>query len=64
VATLPEAGGRGLATALMTHALLEARSRGCTTSSLQATARGRPLYLRLGYTEIGTIQMWERRRRD
>jgi GNAT superfamily N-acetyltransferase len=63
VATLPEAGGRGLATALMSHALLEARSRGCATTSLQATARGRPLYLRMGYREIGTVEMWERRRR-
>jgi GNAT superfamily N-acetyltransferase len=62
VATLPEARGRGLATALMTYALLDARRRGCITSSLQATLRGRPLYLRLGYREIGPVQMWERRR--
>jgi GNAT superfamily N-acetyltransferase len=64
VATLPEARGRGLATALTSHALLEARSRGCTTTSLQATARGRPLYLRMGYREIGAIHMWERRQRS
>ncbi len=63
VATLPEARGRGLATGLMSHALLAARSRGCTTTSLQATARGRPVYLRMGYREIGTMQMWERRER-
>jgi GNAT superfamily N-acetyltransferase len=62
VATLPEARGGGLASALMAHALLEARERGCTTSSLQATARGRPVYKRLGYEEIGTMDMWERRR--
>jgi GNAT superfamily N-acetyltransferase len=62
VATLPEARGRGLATALMTHALLEARRRGCITSSLQATQRGRPVYLRLGYRDVGPLQMWERRR--
>ena len=62
VATLPEARGRGLATALMTHALLEARERGCTTTSLQATMRGRPMYQRLGYTDIGAVHMWERRR--
>ena len=62
VATLPEARGRGLATALMTHALLEARERGCTTTSLQATMRGRPMYQRLGYTDIGAVHMWEQRR--
>jgi GNAT superfamily N-acetyltransferase len=62
VATLPEARGRGLATALMTRALLEARGRGCTTSSLQATMRGRPMYQRLGYADIGAVHMWERRR--
>ncbi len=61
VATLPEARGRGLATALMIHALVEARGRGCTTSSLQATRRGRPIYLRLGYRDIGAVHMWERR---
>jgi hypothetical protein len=32
--------------------------------SLQATARGRPVYERLGYRGIGAIEMWERRRRD
>lgn len=62
VATLPEARGRGLATALMSHALLEARDRGCTTTSLQATTRGRPVYERLGYRDIGAVHMWERRK--
>lgn len=62
VATLPEARGRGLATALMIHALLRARERGCTSTSLQATHRGRPVYQRLGYRDIGAVHMWERRR--
>ena len=53
VATLPEARGRGLATALMTQALLDARKRGCTTTSLQATKMGRPVYERLGYRDLG-----------
>jgi GNAT superfamily N-acetyltransferase len=61
VATLPEARGRGLATALVSHALREARARGCETTSLQATARGRRVYERLGYRSIGAAQMWERR---
>jgi GNAT superfamily N-acetyltransferase len=62
VATLPEAQGRGLAGALMRHALVEARERGCTTTSLQATARGKSVYDRLGYRDVGAVQMWERRR--
>lgn len=62
VATLPEAQGRGLAGALMQHALAEAGQRGCTTTSLQATARGKAVYERLGYRDIGAVQMWERRK--
>ena len=62
VGTLPEARGRGLAGGLMRQALRDARERGCTTTSLQATAMGRPVYRRLGYRELGQIEMWERRR--
>jgi GNAT superfamily N-acetyltransferase len=62
VATLPEARGRGLATDLMTRALLEARDRGCTTTTLQATKMGRPVYERMGYRNLGPLQMWERRK--
>jgi GNAT superfamily N-acetyltransferase len=62
VATRPEARGRGLATALVRQALLEAGERGLQTTSLQATAMGRPIYERLGYRDLGAIQMWERRR--
>ena len=62
VATFPEARGRGLASALMTRALLDARERGCSTSSLQATKMGQPVYERLGYCDLGSVQMWERRK--
>jgi GNAT superfamily N-acetyltransferase len=61
VATLPVARGRGLATELMTRALLDARERGCTTTSLQATKMGKPVYERMGYRDLGPLQMWERR---
>jgi ribosomal protein S18 acetylase RimI-like enzyme len=61
VATIPEARGRGLAGRLLTHALHEARARGCTTTSLQATKMGQSLYARLGYRDLGPVQMWERR---
>jgi ribosomal protein S18 acetylase RimI-like enzyme len=63
VATAPEARGRGLASGLMRRALAEARRRGCDVSTLQATTLGRPVYERLGYRSLGTIEMWERRRR-
>jgi GNAT superfamily N-acetyltransferase len=62
VATLPEARGRGLAGRLLHVALAEARERGVRTSTLQATRMGRPVYERLGYRDIGELQMWELRR--
>ena len=62
VATVPEARGRGLASRLLALALQEARERGCTTTSLQATKAGEPVYRRLGYRGLGPVQMWERRR--
>lgn len=61
VATLPEARGRRLTTRLMQVALAEGRERGCDISTLQATTLGRPIYERLGYRDIGALQMWERR---
>jgi GNAT superfamily N-acetyltransferase len=61
VATLPEARGKGLAGRLLHQALAEARDRGCTTSTLQATKLGRPVYDRLGYSDIGELEMWELR---
>jgi GNAT superfamily N-acetyltransferase len=62
VATLPKARGWGLTTRLMHLALAEGRERGCDVSTLQATRLGAPIYERLGYRDIGTLQMWERRR--
>jgi GNAT superfamily N-acetyltransferase len=61
VATLPEARGRGLATALMRRALREGLERGCATSTLQATKAGQPIYERLRYEDLGALEMWERR---
>jgi len=62
VATVPEARGRGLSTRLLEVALAEARERGMQTSTLQATKLGRPVYERIGYRDVGELQMWERRR--
>jgi ribosomal protein S18 acetylase RimI-like enzyme len=62
VATVPEARGRGLAPGLMRRALADGRERGCEVTTLQATKLGRPVYERLGYRSLGTIEMWERRK--
>lgn len=61
-ATVPEARGRGLVSGLLRRALLDARGRGCRTSTTQATAMGRPIYARLGFRDLGLLEMWERRR--
>ncbi len=62
VATLPRARRRGLAGDLLRHALVDARERGCETSTLIATPMGRPVYERIGYRPLGIVEMWERRR--
>jgi GNAT superfamily N-acetyltransferase len=62
VACLPAARGRGLATALMSRMLSEAHAEGCATTSLQASSAGYPIYRRLGYRDLGRLEMWERRR--
>ncbi len=62
VATLKKHRGRGLARRLLHVALAEARDRGLRTSTLQATKLGYPVYARLGYDAICTLQMWERRK--
>jgi GNAT superfamily N-acetyltransferase len=62
VATLKEHRGRGLARKLLHLALAEARERGMTTSTLQSTKFGLPVYERLGYETACPLQMWERRR--
>ena len=45
----------------MRQGLWDAREGGCETSTLQATADGRPVYERLGYEDLGALQMWELR---
>jgi GNAT superfamily N-acetyltransferase len=62
VATPPEQRGRGIASWLLSRALAEARARGLTSASLQATRAGAPLYERLGFRDLGYIEMWELRR--
>jgi GNAT superfamily N-acetyltransferase len=61
VATLPIAQRRGISTGLLAVALRAARDRGAVTTTLQASSQGRPVYARLGYRDLGRMQMWEHR---
>jgi GNAT superfamily N-acetyltransferase len=61
-ATLKPARGRGLGSRLMSAVLLEARRRGCTTASLQASSMGYPIYRKLGFRDLGETALWELRR--
>ena len=59
VGTAPRARGHGLATALTVEALRSAAEAACTTSTLQATLMGAPVYSRLGYRGLGEMRLWE-----
>lgn len=61
VATLPEARGGGIASRLLAVAVRAAVARGAVTTTLQATSKGAPVYTRLGYRDLGSINMWEHR---
>jgi ribosomal protein S18 acetylase RimI-like enzyme len=62
VATHPEHGRRGLAGRLLAAALVDARGRGLRTSSLQSSAKGESVYMRLGYERHFRLHLYERRR--
>lgn len=48
--------GRGVGTLVTALALAEARSRGAVDAVLVATAAGRPIYRRLGFTEVTPLR--------
>jgi len=62
VATLPEARGHGVATRLLAAVLREAQALDMDTTSLQASPSGAKVYAALGYRNLGSMGMWERRR--
>jgi len=62
VATPPEWQRRGIAGWLLWRALAEARAQGMATASLQASKAGAPAYERLGFRDLGFVELWERRR--
>jgi ribosomal protein S18 acetylase RimI-like enzyme len=53
VGTLKHARRRGLASAVTAALLRDARERGCTTASLQATPMAERLYAALGFRDLG-----------
>jgi GNAT superfamily N-acetyltransferase len=53
VATHPDARGRGLASQVSQHLAEWALARGCCTVALDASTTGRPVYLRLGFEQVG-----------
>jgi len=61
VATTPAAQRAGHATAIMRAALADAAARGLATTTLTASDEGRPVYERLGYRVVGTVELWRRR---
>ena len=58
VETLPGWRRRGLAAALVEHALADAQRRGARTASLQSTPMGQPLYESLGFRPVGRYEEW------
>jgi GNAT superfamily N-acetyltransferase len=64
VAVLPEGRGLGISGRLMARALSDAAEQGLETTTLQATRLGYPVYVKLGYRDLGELQMWERRTPD
>jgi GNAT superfamily N-acetyltransferase len=62
VAVLPEGRGRGISGRLMARALADAADQGLETTTLQSTKLGFPIYVKLGYRDIGELRMWERRK--
>jgi GNAT superfamily N-acetyltransferase len=58
VAVVPAARGRGVATALMTAALREARQRGATRAVLHSSPMALGMYRRMGFTERCPMDAW------
>ena len=62
VATVPEHAGGGAWPAGSSPSCSRLPgARGLRTGSLQASRAGAPVYERLGFADVGFIEMWERR---
>ena len=61
VGTVERFRRRGLATALVRHALRQAWERGCTSASLQATPMAEGVYTAVGFRPLGRYVEWQHR---
>jgi ribosomal protein S18 acetylase RimI-like enzyme len=61
VATVPDARRQGLAAECMRTVLRLAAADGASTTSLEASAAGEPIYAAMGYASIGRYRMMEAR---
>ena len=61
VASLPTARRQGLAAECMRTVLRAAAADGCTTTTLEASGAGEPIYVAMGYDSIGRYRMMEAR---
>ena len=50
--TVPEHRGKEIASKLLEYLMEEARDRGCTKVTLNASKMGRPLYEKRGFTDL------------
>lgn len=58
VGTAPGWRRRGLARAVVEHALADAFDQGARTASLQSTPMGQPLYEAIGFESVGRYEEW------
>ncbi len=56
--TVPAARGRGVAGALATRAMEDARSRGCAQAVVWAGPGADPLYRRMGFVDVATAKVY------
>jgi ribosomal protein S18 acetylase RimI-like enzyme len=61
VATLPDARRQGLAAECMRTVLRAAAADGATTTTLEASGAGEPIYAAMGYDSLGRYRMMEAR---
>jgi ribosomal protein S18 acetylase RimI-like enzyme len=61
VATLPDARRQGLGAECMRTVLRAAAADGCTTTTLEASSAGEPIYAAMGYGSVGRYRMMEAR---